>query len=826
MVALVAAGGLQAAPVVSQWVAGNGNWNTAANWNPATVPNNGANQFTAVIFTGSGAAVSLDTAATVNGLFVLGNNDRLSINPGRSMSVVGVGSGNDGFSNSGIVGVTAPGTGTLTIGSGVTTANVGFLRASGGGTLRLNGDLNNANGAGTILAQNGSVVEFGDGSVRTGVLTTQGSGLLRTAAGSTMQLFNVFVGGPLQLSNASRLTISGFDTTNASTLGVSTPGSARLEVTSGSGFHNAGTLRASGGGVLDIDAAITNTGGTIEALDGSVVQLQGAFFQGRFATGGTGVIRALRNDARPVELSSVTNVGTFELSPSSVVRASNVTNTGVMGVLSTGSARLDILGSSGLRNSGTLRASGGGQLFIEDGAVVVNTGGTIEAMDGSLVVLTPGEFFGGTLATSGSGVIRASPFLSNPVGLRSLTNTGTFEATSGSDVAVSNVTNSGVMGKSASGSASLRVDDGSTLTNTGVLGATGAGTVLDVNNRAGSRGLIDNTGGVIEALGGAVLTVFNGFVRNTEGLIRVDGPSRMTLQDSAVLLNFDPQTQTLTGGTYDLAGPLQVSNADIVHNAAVLTLRGPEILDKFNRGGRIVDRDDRDALVALSDNTGSLSLIRKAFGTTAAFTNGGTLAIDAGSLFTSTGGRYTQTLGTTTVDGTLAAADIRIEGGRLQGGGTVQGDVTNAGIVAPGHALGLLTIDGDYLQEAAGHLAIQIEGLLFGTQHDALDVHGTATLGGLLDIALGPGFDLDVDGYFDILVADDILGRFDDASLPSSSRGGFSVAYLLDPSGVDRVRLIFDVDAGPPPTQVPEPGPLSLAFIGGMAAWLLRRSRV
>ena len=83
----------RAATVVSQWTDANSNWNNAANWDPATVPNNGANQFAAVIFTGAGVTVGLDIPVTVNGLFVIGSNDQLAIGAGRSISVVGVGGG-------------------------------------------------------------------------------------------------------------------------------------------------------------------------------------------------------------------------------------------------------------------------------------------------------------------------------------------------------------------------------------------------------------------------------------------------------------------------------------------------------------------------------------------------------------------------------------------------------------------------------------------------------------------------------------------------------------------------------------------------------------
>ena len=75
---------------------------------------------------------------------------------------------------------------------------------------------------------------------------------------------------------------------------------------------------------------------------------------------------------------------------------------------------------------------------------------------------------------------------------------------------------------------------------------------------------------------------------------------------------------------------------------------------------------------------------------------------------------YTQSAGTTTVDGTLQVVEdagtgpINLNGGVLDGSGTLHGNVTNAGAVNPGDdGTGTLTIDGNYTQTAAGTLAIE-----------------------------------------------------------------------------------------------------------------------
>ncbi len=78
--------------------------------------------------------------------------------------------------------------------------------------------------------------------------------------------------------------------------------------------------------------------------------------------------------------------------------------------------------------------------------------------------------------------------------------------------------------------------------------------------------------------------------------------------------------------------------------------------------------------------------------------------------------------------------------GVLSGDGTVDGDVTNSGIVRPGSEIGVLTIDGDFIQTAAGALAIQIGGRDVGTQYDQLNVSGTSAFDGELRVEVANNF--------------------------------------------------------------------------------------
>ena len=126
------------------------------------------------------------------------------------------------------------------------------------------------------------------------------------------------------------------------------------------------------------------------------------------------------------------------------------------------------------------------------------------------------------------------------------------------------------------------------------------------------------------------------------------------------------------------------------------------------------------------------------------FNNAGTMNIGATSTFTVGGGHdYIQSGGLTYLQAStsnLVAHTININGGTLQGFGTVTGNLVNGGTVHPGDGPGILTVTGNYTQTSAGILDIQIGGPNAGTGFSQLNITGTAALGGTLDLSLINGF--------------------------------------------------------------------------------------
>ncbi len=158
-----------------------------------------------------------------------------------------------------------------------------------------------------------------------------------------------------------------------------------------------------------------------------------------------------------------------------------------------------------------------------------------------------------------------------------------------------------------------------------------------------------------------------------------------------------------------------------------------------------------------------------------------------------TGDLYKRGTGTLTLSGDTSSysGDVHVKGGTLtlaaetlggssldvwadatlDGTGTIAADVTNLGTIAPGNSPGLLTIDGDYTQDATATLLIELSGLTRGDEYDALIVTGNLTLAGALNVVLLDGFETAVGDTFDILDFDTISGQFDTLILPSLATG-------------------------------------------------------
>jgi outer membrane autotransporter protein len=128
----------------------------------------------------------------------------------------------------------------------------------------------------------------------------------------------------------------------------------------------------------------------------------------------------------------------------------------------------------------------------------------------------------------------------------------------------------------------------------------------------------------------------------------------------------------------------------------------------------------------------------------------GTLTLTGTNTYT---GVTTVNAGSLILDGAIASVQTLVNTRALLGGrGSLGGNLVNSGIVNPGDSPGTLTVGGNYTQNAAGTLRIEIAGLA-ASQHDLLAVNGHAGLAGTLQLVGLGGFTLHVGDQLTFLTA-------------------------------------------------------------------------
>ncbi len=285
-------------------------------------------------------------------------------------------------------------------------------------------------------------------------------------------------------------------------------------------------------------------------------------------------------------------------------------------------------------------------------------------------------------------------------------------------------------------------------------------------------------------------------------------------------------------------------------NAGEFTTSGPLgiFTEKFSNTGTFT-------VAASSTDKKTRVVVNPLNGKGSVAANSGTLVVQKGANLTFLNG-YVQTGNdaVTTVDGNLDIQNAagkrgkgRLEGGKVDGAGTVNGNLkVEKGVVKPGDPdpPGILTINGRYEQDAAGSLDIQIDRGPGGPVacdgagcYSRLDVtHGVTLDGGALDVTLGSALQVgDLFGIVDNLGGAPIDGTFDglpDDGTLTADYGGeaylLQISYygdILSPSAVTFSGgndIVLDVLSE---TKVPEPATWALSIIGsgGIGSTLRRR---
>ena len=709
-------------------------------------------------------------------------------------------------------------------GQGAST-NTGLMEATNGGQLAM-GSLTLNNVGGTVKASGTNSVVQLEGQGQGGETFTGGT--WTTAGGGVIQV--VDTSALMDGTNGNTITNSG---TMQLVDGAGHPG-GNFQGT----LNNKGTIqilsKGSGIGVnIPGGQTFTLTGtGSLTMGDGT----DNAYNNQNYISGGTFVNQqTVTGTGSILNLTAFNNSGTINdnvpTGPNNLLlqlgRAGASTNTGIIeasngGLLYIGSTTINntggtiesvgansnvslvgSLGSSGLTISGgTFTSSGGGVIYGGGGTTLDGTSGAV-TNSGTFIVNDGGNNINvqGTLNNTGTIEILSTGggvYFQMP-GTESLTITGSGKVIMG-DGTDNSYNNIPILGSNFGSSGVLT--NQSTIEGTGFLGEyiqgfTNNGTI-NANVPVGTSGLalfvtrinVFLNAGTIEATNGGEFGIDPGYgtgnFTNTGTLMVAAGSSmNLTNGDFTNLVS-----GTLSGGTYNVTGTLQLPG-NITTNDARITLTGltSQIL---NPSTSALTGFVTNAAMGSFDVAGG-----QTFTSAGTFTNQGAITIGKGSVFTvGEGGLYVQNSGRTTVNGELttsstddsgfepAAISVKISRGSLFGsGGRVAASVSSSGTVTPGvsgTSPGKLTITGTYQQNAVGALDTNIGGASAG-QFGVLNVAGTATLGGTLNISLLNNFVPTVGATFEILTAKQVKGTFatvNGTAINSSEH--FTVTYNSD----------------------------------------------
>jgi len=723
----------------------------------------------------NGASVTTTTA--LNNAGILGVDESF-YSGGSSLTLGGSLTNTNQVQVGNVVNFSSPSTlkvnGTLTNAAGVVSVAGGFgggmVNVTGAAPAILTGTYNVLGGSGPAAVQFGSggVAAIGDGASAPGYLLLSGStAYFETGATNSNSALNglttINSNGQLHLQNFASVTTSGA-VTNSGSLMVDDSGAGGSNfINNGSSFTNNALVQIGSAGTSS-QSSLT-VAGTLRNNSAGTITVSGASFGGSavLAEAGPSIVNSGTINLTGSGGTAVLQIGAnTTLSGSGTLSMSNIETNLITGT----SPTLTFTNSSTIQGSGTISSMG-----------IVNTG-TMLANQSTPMIILPSS-----AGLNNKGTLNVSAGDTMQIGTSA---GGALTNFSGMTLKGGNFDVSGTLQFGAPGT--------SLVTNNAHINLTGAGSqVIDFGGGNILAGFATNNKGASFTLGiGRNFTTAGNFTNN--GTLTIGAGDAFKINGN--LTNFSGGT--LTGGTYNVGGILQFNGANIVTNAASITLSGT--------GSQIISEISANALAnfAMNASTGAFMLASNQNLTTAggSFTNAGALTIKKGSIFTVGGSsfNFTQTGGTSTIDGKLtssAAGTLTLNGGSLFGGGTLGFAITDAATITPGDSstkTGILTVSSTYTQSSNGVLDMSIGGTTQGTQYDELKVSGAATLNGTLNISLVNKFTPTVGQTFDILNGASLTGAFSTINgLSINSSEHFSPSQ----SATD---IILTVVSGPSPT--------------------------
>ena len=447
-------------------------------------------------------------------------------------------------------------------------------------------------------------------------------------------------------------------------------------------------------------------------------------------------------------------VGTMTVNDGGVLKPSMITGPGEVDLQGDSDVRgtLEFRGSGEVSNRGTLTVSGvGGMALYFNYDFVNRSGGVVDIQnDSGIAVQSPDQGrptpiqvineAGATITKSAGG---GTSVIEAPI-----VNAGRVSASSGQLTLAGGGTHAAGASLEASGSAAVGLQGAHTIT--GAVTSSGDGSIY--------LGAFGKPGTMTIASGGT-LTNSGRFFQS--GTFTVESGGKLEQAQTGGFYAFS-NLNVAAGGKVDNSGSIQLDGT-FVNNGDVTVKSGASISGSM--GG--IGSYNQQAGSTVIESAGYFSLDDGQYqqdGGSTEIKAGGTMDLRSCDPSTGacTGGTYLQTGGVTKVNGSLAADNVRLEGGELNGAGTIVGYVTTeltaannflGTIINPANSPGVLTIDGNFLASGA-IFNIEIGGPLAGTDYDQLFVTGDATIdGGVVNFLFINGFLPQVGDTFDWLIA-------------------------------------------------------------------------
>jgi fibronectin-binding autotransporter adhesin len=622
--------------------------------------------------------------------------------------------------------------------------NHNIMNATNGGALYIASNVNQTPSA-QILADNGTVTPYNSATITGGILASANGGRFFTD-NAVFTLTDVTNNATWLIQNHSQASLAGASFTNNATFEVG-------GYTGGAGWASlviASNLTLAGTGDVLLNPGTLTDSGPFTLTIAATQKIHG---------GGSSTISVAFNNLGTVDANRVNEVLILNGNPKS--------------------------------NSGTLRASSGGHLYIATNITQAPTG-QIVADAAEVNPYNGANITGGTLKSLNAGRFAIGGGGAQVV-LTDVTNQAKWLAENGSEIrlAGSTLTNSATIElggyTGGSGWARLTIASNVTLSGTGDI-------LLNPGYFAntGAYTLTNSAGHTLHGTG----TIQGGLTLNNLGTVEALGG---TLDVQCAVSQYSGTT--LTAGTWKATNATLNIGAlgNVVTNQATVILNGSSAT--FT------------PINALADNQGTFTVRGgKAFTTAGALSNEGMVYVGSASVLNVTGAYTPQPGSTTWIDGQLNVANDITLTGMLCGTGNLSAHVTITfgTALSPGNSPGTLTVSSLTLQDGAAYVWETSP-----TASDLVDVQN------ILDC--GPG-KLHV-----------TVSLLDGAPLPSSitlfhfgslAQTPDASQFLLDNNLTFRSLDTSNNNLtllGVSTAAIPEPATLGLLVLGGLA--LLRRRR-